>query len=82
MFTLLLFILYGLVVGTVAKFLHPGRDPKGFFVTIGIGIIGSYVGGFINWLVGLSDDPFSMSGLIMGTVGAVIFLSIWKWNNR
>lgn len=72
MLWLLIWTLYGLIVGLIAKFLHPGEDPVGFFPTIGIGIAGSYIGGFLNFVLG-RGDPFSPSGLIMGIIGGVIF---------
>ncbi|HKO01984.1 MAG TPA: GlsB/YeaQ/YmgE family stress response membrane protein, partial [Thermoanaerobaculia bacterium] len=40
-------LLFGLIVGAIAKFLMPGRDPGGWIVTILLGIAGSFVGGFI-----------------------------------
>jgi uncharacterized membrane protein YeaQ/YmgE (transglycosylase-associated protein family) len=49
-------ILFGLIVGIVAKFLMPGRDPGGFFITVLLGIVGSLVGGFLGRLVGWYGD--------------------------
>lgn len=74
---LLMWIVYGLVVGLIAKALHPGDDPVGFFPTLGIGIAGSYVGGFLSWLIGRGQlgEP---SGIIMGIIGAVIFLWLYR----
>ena len=72
MLYILSWIVYGLVVGLIAKSLHPGEDPVGFLPTIGIGIIGSYVGGFIYFLLG-RGDAFSTSGIVMGVIGGVIF---------
>lgn len=71
-------ILYGLVVGLLAKALHPGEDKIGLVPTIGIGIVGSYIGGFINWLVGAGGSPLSASGLIMGTIGGIICCWIYR----
>lgn len=65
-------LIYGLIVGTVAKWFHPGEDPVGFLPTVGIGVAGSYMGGFLSWLLGAGAHPFSPSGLIMGVVGGVI----------
>ena len=45
-------IVFGLIVGIVAKFLMPGRDPGGFFVTILLGIVGAIFGGFLGRAVG------------------------------
>lgn len=72
-------LIYGLVVGLLSKALHPGEDPIGFLPTVGIGMAGSYIGGFVNWLVGAGGSPFSPSGIVMGTVGGV--LCCWLWRN-
>lgn len=70
-------IIYGLIVGMIAKMLHPGEDPVGILSTIGIGVAGSYVGGFINWGLG-SGGPFSTSGIMMGIIGGVILCWIYR----
>ena len=49
LFTLIGWLIYGLLVGIIAKALHPGDDPIGFLPTMGIGVAGSYIGGLINW---------------------------------
>ena len=72
MITIISWILYGLVVGTIAKFIHPGDDPKGFLPTVGIGVVGSFIGGGLNWLL-FNGEAFSPAGIIMGILGGVIF---------
>ena len=59
-------IVFGLVVGLVAKFLMPGRDPGGFVITAILGIVGALVGGFVGRLIGLygEGDPV---GFITGS---------------
>jgi uncharacterized membrane protein YeaQ/YmgE (transglycosylase-associated protein family) len=66
-------IIFGLIVGVVAKFLMPGRDPGGFIVTILLGIVGAVVGGFLGRAVGWygPDDPV---GFIAALVGAIVLL--------
>lgn len=85
MFFLLGWLIYGLFVGLVAKALHSGEEPEGFLPTLGIGVAGSYVGGFINWVLGWGASPFSASGVIMGIIGGVICCygyQMWKnYNN-
>lgn len=71
-------IIYGLVVGLIAKFLHPGEDPVGFLPTISIGVAGSYIGGIINWLMGSGAGPFSTSGIMMGSIGGLIFCWMYR----
>ena len=74
-------ILFGLVVGVVAKFLTPGRDPGGFFVTILIGIIGAMLGGFIGRGLGWygAGDPV---GFVMAVVGSIILLVLVRLASR
>ncbi len=83
MLYLLSWLIYGLVVGLLAKALHPGEDPIGFLPTVGIGVAGSYLGGFLNWLLGAGTNPFGGSGILMGTIGGVIFCWMyrrWRFN--
>jgi len=77
MFWLLGWLVYGLIVGLIAKALHPGEDPVGFLATLGIGIAGSFVGGGVQWMVNMGG-PFSPAGLIWGVVGGVIFCWIYR----
>ncbi len=51
MFYLLGWAIYGLLVGYFARMIHPGEEPPGCLVTIGIGIAGSFVGGLINFIL-------------------------------
>jgi uncharacterized membrane protein YeaQ/YmgE (transglycosylase-associated protein family) len=77
MFGVLGWILFGLVVGVVAKLLMPGRDPGGFVITIVLGIVGALLGGFLGRAIGMygPDDP---AGFLMSLVGAVILLAIYR----
>ena len=52
---ILTWLVLGLVVGVLAKFIMPGEDPGGFVVTILIGIAGAFVGGFVGSMLGLGD---------------------------
>jgi uncharacterized membrane protein YeaQ/YmgE (transglycosylase-associated protein family) len=78
MFFILGWIVYGLIVGVIAKALHPGEDAVGFLPTVCIGVAGSYIGGSINWLLGYGNGPFSTSGLLMGVVGGVVFCWLYR----
>jgi len=77
MFGVIGWILFGLVVGAIAKFLMPGKDPGGFIVTILLGIVGAVVGGYLGRALGLygPEDP---AGFIMSLVGAVVLLAIYR----
>jgi uncharacterized membrane protein YeaQ/YmgE (transglycosylase-associated protein family) len=70
-------IIFGLIVGVVAKMLMPGRDPGGFVVTIGIGIVGALLGGFLGRMLGLyrEGDPV---GFFMAVIGSIALLWIYR----
>lgn len=73
MIELLVWVVYGLIVGLVSKAIYRYKDsPKGLFSTLSIGICGSFVGGFINYLIKGDSSPIQASGLIMGVLGGVI----------
>ena len=75
--TVLGWIVFGLIVGVVAKVLMPGRDPGGFIVTIGIGIVGALLGGFLGRMLGLyrEGDPV---GFFMAVLGSILLLWIYR----
>ena len=64
-------ILFGLAVGIVAKFLMPGRDPGGFFITALLGIVGSLVGGFLGRVVGWYGDGDPV-GFVVAVIGSIV----------
>jgi uncharacterized membrane protein YeaQ/YmgE (transglycosylase-associated protein family) len=70
-------VLFGLIVGIVAKFLMPGRDPGGFFITVLLGIVGSLVGGFLGRLVGWYGDGDPV-GFVMAVVGSIVLLAAYR----
>lgn len=74
MFNLIGWLVYGLVVGLIARAIHPGEEKPGVLWTLVIGIAGSYVGGLMNWILGSGGGPFQGSGIIMGILGGVVFL--------
>lgn len=71
-------IVFGLVVGIVAKFLMPGRDPGGFVITALLGIVGAVVGGFVGRSIGLykEGDPV---GFVIAVIGAIILLAVYRF---
>lgn len=72
---LLLAALVGLVIGVIAKLLMPGKDPGGWFVTILLGIAGSWVGGFLVSMLGIAG---AVPGLIAAVLGAVLLLGLYR----
>jgi uncharacterized membrane protein YeaQ/YmgE (transglycosylase-associated protein family) len=69
-------ILFGLVVGAIAKVLMPGRDPGGWIVTILLGIAGSFVGGFLASTLMGRDNP--TAGWIGSIIGAMLLLFVYR----
>jgi uncharacterized membrane protein YeaQ/YmgE (transglycosylase-associated protein family) len=65
----------GLVIGAVAKLLMPGPDPGGWFATILLGIAGSWIGGFVAGLLGLTS---TVPALIAAVLGAMLLLLIYR----
>jgi uncharacterized membrane protein YeaQ/YmgE (transglycosylase-associated protein family) len=74
-------VLFGLVVGIVAKLLMPGRDPGGLIITTLLGIIGAVIGGFLGRSLGLYG-PGEPAGFLMATLGAVVLLFIYRLMRR
>lgn len=70
----------GLVVGAIARFIMPGAEHMGLIMTGVLGIVGSFVGGFIARLFSkpAPGAPFHPAGIVLSIVGAVIVL--WVWN--
>ena len=70
-------IIFGLVIGALAKLVMPGKDPGGIIVTMLLGIVGAVVGGFLGQALGLygPNDP---AGFLMSLVGAIVLLAIYR----
>jgi uncharacterized membrane protein YeaQ/YmgE (transglycosylase-associated protein family) len=75
--TIIGWIVFGAIVGIIARFLMPGRDPMGWIMTILLGIAGSVVGGFLLGLLlsGRGTDP---TGWIGSILGAVLLLWLYR----
>jgi len=74
-------IIIGLIAGALARFLVPGRDPMGIGATIALGILGSFLGGFLADVLfrsGAADRGLSPAGIIGSVIGAVILLLIYN----
>ena len=77
MFGVIGWIVFGLIVGALAKLLMPGKDPGGIIVTMLIGIVGALLGGFIGRSLGWYG-PEDAAGFLMSLVGAVLLLFIYR----
>jgi uncharacterized membrane protein YeaQ/YmgE (transglycosylase-associated protein family) len=79
-------IVVGLIAGLIARALMPGKDAMGWVMTIALGIVGSFVGGFlINSLMHndtASTSDFQPTGIIGSVIGALVVLGIWHLVRR
>lgn len=72
---LLIVAVVGLVIGVIAKLLMPGKDPGGWFMTIVLGIAGSWVGSFLLAALGVGG---MVPGLIGAVAGAMLLLALYR----
>lgn len=75
---MLSWIIFGLIVGIIAKLLMPGRDPGGFVITILLGIAGALLGGFLGRSLGLYG-PGESAGFLMSLLGAILLLTLYRF---
>ena len=76
-------IFLGLVAGALAKFIMPGKDPGGIFITILIGIAGGFVGGFIGSFLGFGTvTGFNLGSLFLAVGGAVLLLALHRFMKK
>ena len=74
-------LIIGIVAGFLARMLVPGRDAMSTGQTIILGVIGSFVGGFLGWVLfgeDFAEGGLQASGLIGSVVGAIIALLVWR----
>ncbi len=87
MFTILAWIVFGLIAGLIAKAIMPGKDPGGAIITILLGIVGSIIGGFLGRTFlgygragtgGDVTEPGFLMSLVLAVVGAIIVLAVYR----
>jgi uncharacterized membrane protein YeaQ/YmgE (transglycosylase-associated protein family) len=84
MFSIIAWIIFGLIAGVIAKMLMPGNDPGGFIITILLGIAGAIVGGFLAGMLGLAGETGSFGDrgflirLVFAVIGAIILLALYR----
>jgi uncharacterized membrane protein YeaQ/YmgE (transglycosylase-associated protein family) len=74
---IVIWIVFGLLVGVVAKVITPGRDPGGFIVTVLLGIAGAMLGGFMGRAAGWYGDTDPV-GFVMAVVGSIVLLVLYR----
>jgi uncharacterized membrane protein YeaQ/YmgE (transglycosylase-associated protein family) len=77
MFGILGWIVFGLIVGIIAKLIMPGKDPGGIIVTMLLGIVGAMLGGFAGRALGMYG-PNDTAGIFMSIVGAIVVLLVYR----
>lgn len=74
---ILAWIIFGLVVGVIAKFLMPGDDPGGMIVTIALGVLGALLGGWIGRNLGIYREG-EAAGFLMSVLGSIVLLGLYR----
>ncbi len=76
---ILSWIILGLIVGILAKWIMPGKDGGGFIMTVVLGIVGAFVGGYISSLLGMGTvDGFNIGSIVIAVLGAIIVLAVYR----
>jgi len=81
----LFWLLLGLIAGSLAKFIMPGRDPAGCIFTIALGIVGALLGGLIATRLGwgkLDTGDLDLRAIGIATLGAIILLAVGRFARR
>jgi uncharacterized membrane protein YeaQ/YmgE (transglycosylase-associated protein family) len=77
MIELLGWMVFGLIVGAIAKLVMPGRDPGGIIVTMLLGVAGAMIGGFLGRTLGWYG-PNQAAGFLMSLLGAIVLLALYR----
>lgn len=81
--SIIAWIVLGLIAGAIAKAIMPGRDPGGFFVTMLIGIVGAFLGGFLgNLITGRGLHGFSLWSILLAVLGSMLLLWLYRATTR
>ncbi len=76
---ILSWVIFGLIAGILAKWIMPGKDGGGFFMTIILGVVGAVVGGWISTFFGFGKvDGFNFGSFVVAVIGAIMVLFIYR----
>jgi uncharacterized membrane protein YeaQ/YmgE (transglycosylase-associated protein family) len=81
MLSFLVFLVFGLVVGAVARLIMPGREPGGWVVSLVLGVAGAMIGGFVGRMIGLYE-PHETAGFIVSLLAAIGILAVYNGLRR
>jgi uncharacterized membrane protein YeaQ/YmgE (transglycosylase-associated protein family) len=83
---LILFLIFGLVIGAIARLIVPGHEPGGWFVSMAIGVLGAFLGGFVGRAFGLYPSYQSTGGWVASLIGAIVvagfYHAVIAWQAR
>jgi uncharacterized membrane protein YeaQ/YmgE (transglycosylase-associated protein family) len=72
-------IIFGLIAGTLAEWILPGKDPGGIIAKIIVGIVGAFIGGLIGTALGFGKvTGFNLSSFLIAIVGAIVLLLLYR----
>lgn len=75
----IVWIVFGLIAGAIAKWIHPGQDPGGWIGSIIVGILGAMLGGWLGGVLGLGGvTGFNIGSFLLAVVGSVILLALYR----
>jgi len=74
---IILFLVFGLVIGAIARLIVPGHEPGGWLASMLVGVVGSYLGGLVGRLLGLYPSYQSTGGLIASLLGAIVVAFVY-----
>ena|SRR6476646_4124946 len=75
--SVILFLIFGLIVGALARLIVPGREPGGWLTSLVIGVAGAFLGGFLGRVFGLYTREVTTGGFVMSLVGAIVLVAIY-----
>jgi uncharacterized membrane protein YeaQ/YmgE (transglycosylase-associated protein family) len=79
---LILFLIFGLVVGALARVIVPGREPGGWLASLLLGVAGAFLGGLIGRALGMYSSDVTTGGFVMSLLGAIILVGIYHAATR
>jgi uncharacterized membrane protein YeaQ/YmgE (transglycosylase-associated protein family) len=80
--SVILFLIFGLIVGALARLIVPGREPGGWLTSLVVGVAGAFLGGFLGRVFGLYTHDVTTGGFVMSLIGAVILVAIYQAISR
>ena len=83
MISLIVWIVFGLIVGTVSKWFYPLEgDNQGMLTTVAVGVVGSFVGGMASYLLAHGSDQYQPAGFALSILGGVGCCAAWHWYSK